>query len=84
VTCAAREVLEEIGVDFSALVREEDSIVVHRVVDHETGLKVGLALSTTLFCSQNTVQLMTACLVCSMQPIRQPGVNNLCSQNTFS
>lgn len=39
VECAAREVLEEVGVDFSGLVREEDSIVVHRVVDHETGLK---------------------------------------------
>lgn len=39
--CAAREVLEEVGVDFSAYVsdREEDSIVVHRVVDRETGLK---------------------------------------------
>lgn len=39
VVCAAREVLEEVGVDFSGLVREEDSIVVHRVVDHSTGLK---------------------------------------------
>ena len=37
--CAAREVLEEVGVDFSAYVRDEDSIVMNRVVDHETGLK---------------------------------------------
>lgn len=38
-SCATREVLEEVGADFSSRVREEDSIVVHRVVDRETGLK---------------------------------------------
>lgn len=39
IECACREVLEEVGVDFSGLVCEEDSFVVHRIVDHETGLK---------------------------------------------
>jgi mRNA-decapping enzyme subunit 2 len=37
--CAVREVLEEVGVDFTGLTREEDSIVINRVVDKESGLK---------------------------------------------
>ena len=39
IECAAREVHEEVGVDFAGVVREEDSIVVNRVVDWESGLK---------------------------------------------
>ena len=37
--CAVREVLEEVGVDFTGLTSEEDSIVINRVVDRDTGLK---------------------------------------------
>ena len=37
--CAVREVLEEVGVDFTGLTSEEDSIVIDRVVDRDTGLK---------------------------------------------
>ena len=37
--CAAREVTEEVGVDFRPWIKEDDSIVMFRTIDHELGLK---------------------------------------------
>jgi len=37
--CAAREVTEEVGVDFRPWIKEDDSIVMFRTIDQELGLK---------------------------------------------